>query len=523
MADRTPLKIKNNRVTQFETSDSLGLVFGGTGTDLSLTGGVGQFLRQSSAGAVITVSAIAHADLGSGGGTGSKFLRDDMTWQTVSAGVTDHGALTGLGDDDHTQYALLLGRSGGQALIGGTASGDDLTLQSTAHATRGMIFFGSGGVNVYDDVNARWGMGVAAPARALEVRSTSAQQRWSYDGSNYAEITVSSGGHISILGNAGSRLAIGYVATAAGAGFPIAIGSAPSAGGISAIAIGRSAGAGGSGSIAIGAAAAANNSYSIAIGNTASAAGSESVAIGRDSATSTRGVAIGYLAVNTGHAYSTSIGYSATTTAANQLVFGSTAAATTQTDVYFCGVVAAVPASAKLNAAGGSGTDISGANLTLAPGKPTGAGSPGNLLIQFAPAGASGTTLRTLATYADWRIGGLKIGASGAAATMLELEQTETLSAGAADKYAATLTLDPGYSGAFTVDRHNYIDAQNVSTASSAVVTDAALVRFDAAAGTHKAVDSGTTKTTPGTVDAWVKVNINGTLYYLPAYTSKTT
>ena len=50
------------------------------------------------------------------------------TWTTPT---TDHGALTGLADDDHTQYALLAGRSGGQILKGGTGVGDDLTLQST--------------------------------------------------------------------------------------------------------------------------------------------------------------------------------------------------------------------------------------------------------------------------------------------------------------------------------------------------------------------------------------------------------
>lgn len=38
-------------------------------------------------------------------------------------GVTDHGALTGLGDDDHLQYALLAGRSGGQTLYGDSAGG----------------------------------------------------------------------------------------------------------------------------------------------------------------------------------------------------------------------------------------------------------------------------------------------------------------------------------------------------------------------------------------------------------------
>lgn len=51
----------------------------------------------------------------------------------------DHGNLAGLTDDDHTQYALLAGRSGGQTLIGGTAASNDLTLQATSNATKGQI------------------------------------------------------------------------------------------------------------------------------------------------------------------------------------------------------------------------------------------------------------------------------------------------------------------------------------------------------------------------------------------------
>lgn len=58
----------------------------------------------------------------------------------AEGGTLDHGlALTGLTDDDHTQYALLAGRSGGQTLIGGTAANDDLVLQSSSNATRGEI------------------------------------------------------------------------------------------------------------------------------------------------------------------------------------------------------------------------------------------------------------------------------------------------------------------------------------------------------------------------------------------------
>jgi len=54
----------------------------------------------------------------------------------LSAGVTDHGALTGLADDDHTQYALLAGRAGGQTLYGGTAANDDITIHGTSNVTR---------------------------------------------------------------------------------------------------------------------------------------------------------------------------------------------------------------------------------------------------------------------------------------------------------------------------------------------------------------------------------------------------
>jgi hypothetical protein len=51
-----------------------------------------------------------------------------------------HGSISGLGDDDHTQYALLAGRAGGQELIGGTAASNSLTLESTSNATKGFIF-----------------------------------------------------------------------------------------------------------------------------------------------------------------------------------------------------------------------------------------------------------------------------------------------------------------------------------------------------------------------------------------------
>lgn len=44
------------------------------------------------------------------------------------AGTPDHGSLTGLGDDDHTQYLYLAGRATGQTATGGTETEDKLTL-----------------------------------------------------------------------------------------------------------------------------------------------------------------------------------------------------------------------------------------------------------------------------------------------------------------------------------------------------------------------------------------------------------
>ena len=55
--------------------------------------------------------------------------------------IPNHSTLPDLADenDDHAQYLLLAGRSGGQVANGGTDSGDNLTLKSTAHATAGVI------------------------------------------------------------------------------------------------------------------------------------------------------------------------------------------------------------------------------------------------------------------------------------------------------------------------------------------------------------------------------------------------
>lgn len=74
-------------------------------------------------------------------------FRQNGAWSS-GAGVTDHGALTGLSDDDHSIYALLAGRSGGQVLTAGTGASDALTLRSTTSATKGLVAINDQGGNV---------------------------------------------------------------------------------------------------------------------------------------------------------------------------------------------------------------------------------------------------------------------------------------------------------------------------------------------------------------------------------------
>ena len=99
---------------------------------------------------------------------------------------------------------------------------------------------------------------------------------------------------------------------------------------------------------------------------------------------------------------SIAIGRKSATTATRQLVIGSTNDTVSGPidDIYFgMDVVSTAPRTytgVVINASGGSGTDIAGADLGLAAGKPTGAGTGGDIFFSTAAAGASGTTLRSL-------------------------------------------------------------------------------------------------------------------------------
>ena len=100
------------------------------------------------------------------GGTGTGALIGAGASVDVAEANLTHNNLGGLTTGDpHTQYALLAGRSGGQTFIGGTASGNSLTLKSTSHATKGTV-------TIDDGINS-WPTFPNPPAAATAYRSFS--------------------------------------------------------------------------------------------------------------------------------------------------------------------------------------------------------------------------------------------------------------------------------------------------------------------------------------------------------------
>lgn len=81
-------------------------------------------------------------DINVGVGVGFSLFWDGSKWAASEPdSEIDHTTLSNLttGDSGHTQFALLAGRAGGQSLIGGTAAGEHLILESTADASKGLV------------------------------------------------------------------------------------------------------------------------------------------------------------------------------------------------------------------------------------------------------------------------------------------------------------------------------------------------------------------------------------------------
>ena len=144
--------------------------------------------------------ARAHSDSGAGAITNSYGLFVEA--MTVAA--NNVGALIAKPSGGTNNTALLLGTtaipvgdfaiySAGTEisvfkgpLSGGTAAGEDLTLQSTSNATRGHIFFGSGQASGWDDVNSRLGLGTITPEAKLNIVQDGAGSDSPFIGARYS-------------------------------------------------------------------------------------------------------------------------------------------------------------------------------------------------------------------------------------------------------------------------------------------------------------------------------------------------
>ena len=92
----------------------------------------------------IAIDELTDVDTSANLDIGDYLVWNGTNWVPTSVGnQIAHDLLSGLGDDDHTQYALLLGRAGGQTIQGGTLASQNLTLDSTFHATKGDILITS--------------------------------------------------------------------------------------------------------------------------------------------------------------------------------------------------------------------------------------------------------------------------------------------------------------------------------------------------------------------------------------------
>jgi len=129
------------------------------GNTVNLASDIAGTLGVANGGTGLTTLATNSLLYGNGTGNMNALASVNSAVLTTSAGGVPQWST--VASDTFTQYALLAGRSGGQTLNGGAAANNNLTLDSTANATKGNIILAPSGGNV--------GIGTTSPAAKLDV------------------------------------------------------------------------------------------------------------------------------------------------------------------------------------------------------------------------------------------------------------------------------------------------------------------------------------------------------------------
>ncbi len=202
------------------------LIGNGLGFNLStLTAGTGITITNSSGGVTIsapgsggTVTSVtsANGDIVVATGTMTPVLTLNSG---TTGGVGDANKIAKLDGSGQiatgmipslNQYALLAGRATGQTLNGGTAASENLTLDSTANATKGNIILNPTGGNV--------GIGTTSPNALLDVNGTMrVNQICDSAGANCKTVSSGWGGGGSGTVNAGGQNQLSYYSAAGSA------------------------------------------------------------------------------------------------------------------------------------------------------------------------------------------------------------------------------------------------------------------------------------------------------------------
>ena len=205
---------------------------------------------------------------------------------TPSAGVTSHGALSGLAADDHLQYLLTNGvrtSTNGFAVQGIAGAG---VIPTSGAGSRLMWYSGKAAFRAGDVTGTEWDdANIGLSSAALGKRTTASGDYSLATGL----ITIASGTSSTAMGElstaSGAKATVmGYLNTASG-NYSTAMGNGTTASGTGSTAMGISTTAGGGGAVAMGTQTVASAGNSTAMGSNTTASGLGSTAMGRRAST----------------------------------------------------------------------------------------------------------------------------------------------------------------------------------------------------------------------------------------------